>query len=338
MSKFSQILSDFQIDESLTKSVKKDKSFNHVKDNIPLVPNYNYMADLLFLPTNKQGYRYCLVVVDLATNNFDIEPMKNKEPATVLAAFKSMFKRPYIKKPYASIRTDSGNEFKGVFQKYLYDQSILHKVGKAGRHKQLANVESLNRQLGRIFNGYLNKKEEATGKVYREWTDIVPQVRTKLNAYRAVKYKDTPVTHNYSIPNFKTKPKFKVGDIVYIKLDEPENALGKKVHGRFREGDYRFDTIPRKIVKVFYYSGNPTYRYQVSGITNASFSESEMRKAKEEEEEYEIREIIDKKKIGNKIMYKVWWRGYPKAEATWVSRANVLKNAPQILQDYEDSL
>ena len=49
MSKFSKILSDFKIDESLTKSVKKDKTFNHVKDNIPLVPNYNYMADLLFL-------------------------------------------------------------------------------------------------------------------------------------------------------------------------------------------------------------------------------------------------------------------------------------------------
>ena len=85
-----------------------------------------------------------------------------------------MYKRPYIKKPYASIRTDSGNEFKGVFQKYLYDESILHTVPEnLAVTNNLANVESLNRQLGRIFNGYMNKKEEETGKVYRRMDNIL---------------------------------------------------------------------------------------------------------------------------------------------------------------------
>ncbi len=37
MSKFSKLLSDFSIDETLTKPIKKDRQFNHVKDNIPLV-------------------------------------------------------------------------------------------------------------------------------------------------------------------------------------------------------------------------------------------------------------------------------------------------------------
>ena len=103
------------------------------------------MADLLFLPLTKQKYRYILTVVDLATDEFDIEPLKDKEPKTVLAGLKAMYKRSYIKEPYASIRTDAGNEFKGVFQKYLYDESLLHRTSLTARHSQTSNVESLNR-------------------------------------------------------------------------------------------------------------------------------------------------------------------------------------------------
>eukprot|EP00981_Chlorochromonas_danica_P010827 scaffold3440_cov166-Ochromonas_danica.AAC.1 len=95
-----------------------------------------------------------------------------------------MFKRKYIKKPYASLKTDGGSEFKGVFHKWLQNNEIMHKVSLPFRHKQMANVESLNRQLGRLFNGYMNTKEEETGKRYREWTDIVDIVRKELNEHR----------------------------------------------------------------------------------------------------------------------------------------------------------
>jgi hypothetical protein len=335
---FKQIFSDLKIDQSLTNTVQKETSYNKIKENIPLVPNYNFMADVLFLPKDKKGFRYCLVVVDLATDAFDIEPMKDKESSTVLAAFKKMIRRGYIQKPYASIRTDSGNEFQGVFQKYLYDESILHKVAKMGRHKQVSSAESLNRILGRLFNGYMNSKEEETGKPYREWTDIVDQLREKLNAYRLKHYNDTPVTHDYPYPSIVANkpPKFKVNDVVYVKLDAPENALGEKQYGTFREGDYRWDTVPRKITRILYYAGNPTYRYLVTGIPNVSYTEKELRPAKEKEEEYEVKQIIGKKKVGNKIMYKIWWKGYPKAEATWEPRENIADSAPRILREYEE--
>ena len=68
------------------KRVSKEKSFNKVKDNIPLVANYNMMCDLLFLPTAKFGFKYLFVIVDLANDKFDIEPMKNKDANTVLSA------------------------------------------------------------------------------------------------------------------------------------------------------------------------------------------------------------------------------------------------------------
>lgn len=192
MGKFDALIKKLEIDETFTTPVKKPKRFTKVKDQIPLVSDYNFMADLLFLPHTEKGFKYLLVVVDLATDEFDIEPLKDKNPESVLKAMKAMFKRPYIKKPEYSIKTDSGSEFKGVFQKYLFDNSIYHSVALPNRHTQLANVELLNRTLGRLLNGYMNSVEEKTGKEYKEWTEALPLIRDELNALRKKK-KRTPL-------------------------------------------------------------------------------------------------------------------------------------------------
>ena len=72
------IIKKLGIDERYSKPVKKPKKFTAVKQNIPMKEDMNFMADLLFLPKTKEGYRYLLVVVDLASNDFDIEPLKTK--------------------------------------------------------------------------------------------------------------------------------------------------------------------------------------------------------------------------------------------------------------------
>ena len=125
------------------------------------------MADILMLPETKKGFKYLLVVVHLATDEFDIEPLKDKESITVLTAFKNMFKRNFIKQPYASVRTDAGSEFKGVFAKWLFDESIMHKVAMPNRHKQVSNVERLNKELGRLFNGFMITIYEKSGNILR---------------------------------------------------------------------------------------------------------------------------------------------------------------------------
>lgn len=95
------------IDEKFTKAPRQPKFFNKIKDNIPWVKNYNFMADLLFLPTTSKGFKYLLVMVDIASDEFDIEPLKDKESSTVLNATKAIFKRGILKLPYASIKMDS---------------------------------------------------------------------------------------------------------------------------------------------------------------------------------------------------------------------------------------
>ena len=235
-----KLLEKLGIDETLTKPVRDPKKWDKVADNVPHVPHYNYMADLLELPKTKEGYQYLLACVDLGTNKFDIEPLKTKTAPAVLDGFQRMFKRKYIKEPYISVRTDGGPEFKSVFHKYLYEKNVLHSVAHPYRHRQLANVESLNRQLGRLFNGYMNAMEEKTAKPYREWTDVLNEVRDGYNKLRKSQAED-PREQKVPLVEDKGPSKFKVGDIVHYKLDYPESALAKKQStANFRMGDYRF--------------------------------------------------------------------------------------------------
>ena len=145
-----KVLKNLSIKETFTEAPKKEK-FDRVKDNTFPMKGYNYMSDLLELPLTKEGYKYLLVVVDLWSNDFDIEPMESKSASDCLSAFKEIIKRQYTKLPKASVRTDGGTEFKGSFKAFLNENNILHRVAHPYRHKQLSNVESLNNLLGRIL-------------------------------------------------------------------------------------------------------------------------------------------------------------------------------------------
>jgi hypothetical protein len=321
------LLKKLKIDETYTKPLKKP-IWDSVKQNTYPKQDYNFMADVLFLPETKEKFKYLLVVVDLWSDEFDIEPIKNKEPQTILDAMKTMFKRKHIKEPYASIRTDDGNEFKGVFHKYLNDNNILHRVGEPGRHQQLANVENLNRTLGRLLNGYMNSVEEATGKVYREWTDVIDVIRTDLNELRK-----KPDGNIYKMASITDKePTFKIGDVVIRKSEKPRNALGNiQPTSNFRVGDYRWDTTnPRKIIKVLYYPNN--IRYVLNGFPNVSYTENELKRVKSQEK-YAVRQLIGKKKERNVTYYLVWWRKYKKSESTWEKERDLIEDGLKFLID-----
>ena len=322
-----KLLYQLGIDETFTKEVKKPKQFNHIKNNIPLQKNFNFMADLIELPITKQKFKYLLVCDDLATDEFDIEPLKNKDAATVLTALQTMFKRNYIKKPKYSLATDSGSEFKGVFHKWLFDENIYHKVALPNRHTQQSSVESLNKQLERVLNGYMNKVEEETREPYNEWTDVLDDIRKEMNKFRK-KPEYNPVTTTTKIHKTKLEPLFKVGDIVYRQSDVPLNALGNsQPTNNFRVGDYRYEKVPKKIIKIIYMSDNPPYRYMLDGIPNASFTEMQLLPAVDEKAtKYIVNSIIGKKLINNRMHYLVWFKGELKKNADWISRIQLIED------------
>ena len=340
MSKYKNLITQLNIDESLTKKKKGKKKFNKVKQSIPLVEDLNLSADLLFLPTTKQNFKYLLVIVDLASDEFDIEPLKSKEPKEIIKAMDTIFKRKYLNKPKASFLTDDGNEFKGEVNKYFKDLNVLRRVALPGRHKQNSSVESLNKILGRFLNGYMNSKELNTGKVYKEWTDIVDTLRTELNKIRKKTMPVNPRTVIYDFPDTHEEPEFNIGNYVHIALDKPRNALNEELQGNFRQGDYRYDPVPKKITKIFYYPAG--YRYMVSGITNASYAEWELIKSDyndDEDEVDEIKEIIDMTYNRKEKMwyYKIWMFGERKTNSGWYSRQSLLETIEEdALQEFID--
>ncbi len=319
------ILDKLKIDETFSRNINKpQKVFNKVKNNIPDEANYSLMSDLLFLPTTKEGYKYLFVVVDLASNKFDVEPIKDKTPETTTQALKNIFKRGKYVKGGETMRTDSGNEFKGVFNKYLIDNEILHKTALPGRHTQLANVDALCRQLGRLLNGYMNSKELKTNKVYKEW---VPALKIIIPELNKVRNNDNLGHHQYPFFNPTSLPKFKVGDIVHQLLNHPESALGhKQPTAKFREGDFKYSKVPKAITKVIYMLDPPYYRYLISGITDASFSENQLMKSKEKEPKFVVQKIIDDRKIKGKVEFLIKWKGYANKDNTWEPLDKLIKD------------
>jgi hypothetical protein len=330
-----KILKELNINEKYSKPVKIKKEFSKVKDNIPLKADYNFMADLLELPETKKGFKYLLVVVDLATDEFDIEPITNNKSLTVVDAMKKMFKRRYIKKPYASIRTDGGAEFKDAFDKYCYENNILHKVGVAGRHQQTSNVERLNRELGRLFNGYMNAVEEKTGEIFKEWVEVVPKVKTMLNDFRK-KPEGDPFTDIYPTADLTVQSKYKVHDVVYRISEKPLDALGRKQPTQnFRMGDYRWERIPRKIIRVLRYAGKVPIRYILENLPNVAYAENELMPAEEKQAMYVVQSVKAKRTINGVKELLIKWKGYKKP--SWEKYEDIKKTVPNIDSFYKSS-
>ena len=348
-------------DEFFTKKIQKPKSYNHVKDNTLLVDNKNFMSDLLFLPETKKKYKYLFVITDLASNDFDFEPLKSKEPNELLKAVKTISKRKYIqleKNDGQSLRTDSGKEFRGDFSDYLYKNSILHRIGHPNRHIQQANIERLNGTLGTLLNGYMASKEKVKGDYYKEWTEILPVIREELNKIRRVKLPDNIYTYNYPVWNAEKEikndittttdskqekvyedipPKYKVGDLVHVVLETPEDNLGAKQKGNFRNGDVRLTKEPHKIIKILYYHGPPYYRYLVNGFKGVSYQESELKPARENAVElFKVKAILDRKSINRKMHYKIWYSHELKKDASYQPKTELVKDIPDEIKKYDE--
>ena len=200
-------------------------------------------------------------------------------------------------------------------------------------------VESLNKQLGRIFNGYMNYQEFETGKRFKEWDEIIDDVRIELNKHRRIQ-SINPRRQNLTLLNTELKPKFKINDIVYIKNEIPLDALGNPQPTKtFRIGDLRWYPHPKKIIQIIH-DADVGFRYIVSGIKNTSFTENEIKLAKNQKNaKYEVKKIIGKKKENNKIYYLVWWKKYLKKDSTYELKTTLIEDGLQnMINDYEKSI
>lgn len=332
-SDFKDLLKNVDIDEFYTKFDKKQKKFNKFINSIVPEKGFNYMSDLIIMPKTKEGYRYLLVILDLATNEMDIEPMKTKTAIDTLNAFKAILKRKILKLPEMSFQTDGGSEFKAQFNKFLEDNAIYHKVSYPANHKQQAPIEGLNNIITRILMNYLNKKSLELDKDYMNWNDILPLVRTELNKYRKIdldklkKYQDKHFYNDYEVKKKFGEPTFKIGDMVHYRLFQPTDIRGKPINdSTFRNGDRRLSINTKKIIKILYYPDFPHYRFVLHYMPHVSFSAYDLKPSKNKEETFLINKIIDREVRKGKTYYKVFWKGYLKKDSTWEPADRLIKD------------
>ena len=320
---FQQFVKDvIDVDETFTLQHKKQKKFNKFVNNVPLYEGYNIMVDLLMLPETPSKHRYLLTALDLALNTCDFEPLKTKTAKECLKGLKAIFAREYVKKPEYTLSSDNGGEFKAEFDDYLKDNEIYHKFAQPYRHSQNAPIEALNKQLGRIINGYINNVELKTQKPFSDWVPLLDKIRKPLNDRR--KRNLQKLRDERPFFNDQVKPEYEIGEHVHFKLDRPYSALNKpQSTTNFREGDMIYSPTIHKIVKILTFNDQPYYRYVLSHKPKVSYSSEQLMRATREVETFLVKQIWGKKKVKGTVYYLVWWKGYLKKDSTWEKQSTL---------------
>jgi transposase InsO family protein len=126
----------------------------------------------LHLPDDN-GYKYLLVVVDVATRLCDAEPMKHVSPDECLRAIRAIYHRNIVNIPKQLI-SDSGVEFQGSFARYFRDHHVFQKTALPGRHRQVGLVERRNQDIGKALHMSMVSRELLTAETNREWATRLP--------------------------------------------------------------------------------------------------------------------------------------------------------------------
>jgi len=137
-------------------------------------------------------------------------------------------------------------------------------------------------------------------------------------------------------------PEFKVNDKVWVNSSLIIRNKNKKLKPR-KLGPYK---IIKKISPVSYKIKLPN-DIRIHPVIHVSelepyYEDKFGRKQKppppikiNEEEEYEVEEILDKRKHYGKIQYLIKWKGYPLSEASWEPESNL--NCPELLKSFNKS-
>jgi predicted house-cleaning noncanonical NTP pyrophosphatase (MazG superfamily) len=286
-----------------------------------------------------------LVAIDAIT------PLKDKSSKMVLNALVQMFKRGIIKEP-KTIRVDAGTEFQLDFKTGLKKMGIQLIVATAGRHRSLGLVESKNKIIGQLTHKLITQNKLA-GYDSSKWVEYLPDLvevinsKTELTNSQKKKKKEVPVL----LPKDKKVNLLSVGDEVRILLDNPESMDGKKLHGKFRASDIRWRPKTYQITGVMIQPDEPimfatnydhhyrTYQ-QLLKVKEPQlyFQKEEQPVGKVESDRYEVEKILERRKKGQSYEYLVKWRNYPKKDATWSERKDLIKDIPNLIKRFDETM
>ena len=360
-------MNSFYKDFGLTKVDKKIKNNQEVyklylkpkKDKKGETPrfynfekNNTHMMDILYMPEDN-GFKYCLVVVDVGSKLTDAEQIKIINSKEVLNALLKIYKRKLLEEPKKVI-VDSGKEFMGQFEKYCIDNDIVIKKALAGRHRQVGLVEKHNGILARVLFMRMASEELLTGEPSKEWVEDLPHVLESMNK----RYGIEPPTEEELLERFNPYEQLKqkmipLGTTVRVQLDEPRNITGEKLIGKFRATDHRWSIEKYKIVNFIFDPIEPIMyilNKKLGKNERVAYTKNQLQIVNENEEDapynrvvrrtkkqelYIIKDILEHRKHENKDQYLIWWKGFPKETgSTWEYKNNIPK---ELIKMFENS-
>lgn len=354
---------------------RKDKSYEMPHTYCPTA-DYINQVDILFLPedtedvpalqniakkelaavnayrkTNKQelakatdGYKYLLVAVDIATAKIDCEPLKYKYSFIVRDAMKRIYDRKILKLPHV-IEVDAGTEFKDEFDAYFTSKNIEVRHKKSGRHRAQAVVEGINSILSKLIQTRQLGQEMHTNETSREWVSEVSKIVTAYNnayAHDPVGYDELKIKAPILVKaNTQSADVLPEGTKVRIQLDNPVDAVSeKRLHGKFRIGDIRYENKIRTITQLYLRPNFPPM-YKVDDI-DVAYTRKQLQVVKDDEKKpttklqkkFVIDKLVDKRKRKGVTEYRVHWQGYTDDQDTWEPELNLLIDVPELVKAY----
>ena len=308
--------------------------------------NTTHQADLCEMPLHK-GFKYFLTVVELACKRVDAEPIKNKEAPTVLNAFKRIYQRGRIIPPTHRLEVDSGTEFNNELIRNFFtkDIGVQIRYGEPGRHRQQCFVEKANQEIQRPLIKRMNAQELLTGQPSIEWVDDFRDIVDEVDR----KWRRDPPAIPIGLPRItKNDILLSEGTKVRVKLEDPISVLGRRLHGRFRTGDIRWD--PRiRIIKKLILSPEQPPMYLLDGphgrlgVSRCAYTRKQLQVVPDNENPppdsvlrgnpkvFTPEKILGQRIRQGRLQYLIKWRRYPENRSTWEPAEIIKRDAPGLI-------
>lgn len=312
--------------------------------------NSTQQSDLGELPIDPKGYHYFLVLVELSRRRVDAEPIKDKTAQSTLQAFKTIFQRGRIQPPTHRLEVDSGKEFNNELVRNLFVQTIgvLIRFGETGRHQQQSFAERAIQAIEGPLLSRMTAQEKLTGVTSVEWSEDFHDIVDKVNERWQ---RDPPRMPDGPPKVNKNTELLPEGTRVRVRLYEPISILGKKLHGKFRTGDIRWDPRIRVIKKLMLSPEQPpTYLLDGPqgrlGVSRCAYTRKELQVVPKHENppplsvirgqpsHYLAEKILGQRIRKGQLQYLVKWKHYPESESTWESASKIQEDVPNLVNLY----
>ena len=222
------------------------------------------------------------------------------------------------------------------------------KFGFPGKHRQQCFVEKTNQEIQGPILKRMTAQELKNGVTSKEWSDDYP---IWIEALRK-KWKRNPPPIPEGLPRITDKDELlQEGTRVRVMLFEPKSVLGKKLHGKFRTGDIRWDP-EIKVIKKPMLSPEQPPTYLVNGphgklgVSRCAYTRKQIQVVPDNEnpppdsvirgkqDKFIPEKILKQRTYKGKKQYLVKWRRYPENESTWEPANRFKEDAPDIVNNF----